>query len=105
MRLVLRFLVAHILASLILQLFLIAWVVAAGDKLQPIRAVMATLFAPILIPLPIVRIGPMMRPIGYVIYCLIYLTLLTLAFLLLTRRARRNLRRLIPEKESAGNAN
>lgn len=93
MRTVFRFFLAHVLASYLLQLILIAQAVLAGERFNHIRAAIAEVFAPILIPLPILHIGPKMRPMGYVIYCLMYLALLGLAFFLLTLRARRKLRR------------
>lgn len=76
MRSVLRFIISHVLASFFLQLVLIAWTVAVGVHVKPIRALMATLFAPILIPLPLLHIGPKMRPLGYGVYCLMYLATL-----------------------------
>lgn len=93
MRAVFRFFLAHVLASYLLQLILIAQALLAGERFNHLRAAIAEVFAPILIPLPILHIGPKMRPIGYVIYCSMYLMLLALAFFLLTLRARQKLRR------------
>lgn len=94
MRAALRLVLAHILACFFLQLVLIAWMVADGSHIKAIRGVMATLFAPILIPLPLLRIGPKMRPLGYAVYCFMYLTAVVVTYGLLSWRARTVMRRL-----------
>jgi hypothetical protein len=94
MRLAIRFLLAHVIASFCLQLTLLVWVVIADEKLKPLRGVMAMLFSPILVPLPLLRIGPKMRYLGYGVYLAMYLTLFAAASFVLAWRASQKRRRV-----------
>ena len=93
MRLVLRFLLAHVIASFFLQSTLLVWVIIEGGKPTMLRGVLAVLCSPIIVPLPLFRIGPKMRPLGYALYLAMYLTLLAAAsFVLIWRNRQRQQR-------------
>lgn len=89
MRRLFRLPAAHFFGSWTLQLILIACVLIAGQRVNPVKAAIATVLAPVLIPVVLLRIGPRNPAIGYAVYWTLYLTVLAGFYLLLRWRASR----------------
>ena len=100
MRSLIRLIVAHVLASFTLQAFLLAWMTITGEHFSLIRAAIAMALSPILIPVVLLGLGHKMRPVGRIVFWLLYLVMLTGAFLLL--RLREHRRRLPAHRTSRG---
>ena len=86
-----RFLLAHILACYAFQAFMWACMLLDGEAsgVPTIQAIVGTLLSPIFVPLPLLRLGPRLRPAGYISCWAVYLMALAGALLLLRGRAPR----------------
>jgi hypothetical protein len=84
-----RLILAHVLASFTLQAFLLGWMVATGEKFGLVRAAFAITLSPIFIPVVLLGLGHRMRPVGRILFWLLYIAMLAGSILLLRWRAAR----------------
>jgi hypothetical protein len=93
MRLLLRLVLAHVLASALLQVLFLAWMTITGEVFGVIRAVIAVALSSVLMPVVLLGLRYHMRLDRFALFWLLYLAMFAGSFLLLRWRAARAMTR------------